>query len=218
MLSGPGRPVTSTIVLNGASSAGKSSLARALQDRFARPLVATGIDTWISAWPERFTAFPGEDGSPAAASSGLRIVPGRGAAPSWIVEFGADAHRLLHLAHRCWAAFAEAGQDQVIDHVLLDDQLKTDAAEMLHDAFWVALRCDLDVLVTREAARGDRHVGFASGTKAIVHDGVRYDLVLDSTTRSASELADELLGALGTWSPGHGTGARFERSRPSMVP
>jgi len=185
------------IVLNGASSAGKTSIARALQDLWPRPLLVTGIDTFISGWPRTFTNFPGEDGTPAVPSVGLRVVPGLGPEPSWILECGVEFHKLMRLAHRTWATLQDAGIDQVVDLALFDETLRLDATDVLRGAFWVGVTCDADELVRREAIRGDRPQGFASGTSVVVHRGMRYDLVVDSTMLTSEKLADVIVEAFG---------------------
>jgi chloramphenicol 3-O phosphotransferase len=174
------------IVLNGAGSAGKSSIARALQAIWPRPLVVTGIDTFIAGWPGSFVSVPEADGTVGPATPGIRIVPGTGPAPSWIIDYGEDFATLMRLAHDAWASIRDGGIDQVIDHVMFDRRMRELAREVLDDAFWVGVTCDAEELVRREASRGDRFVGFASGTSAVVHDEMVYDLVVD-TTRTSSE-------------------------------
>jgi chloramphenicol 3-O phosphotransferase len=102
--------------------------------------------------------------------------------------------QLIRAAHRAWRAVGDSGQDQVVDHVLLDPASKKDAREVLSGPgyVWVGIRCDVDEVVRRETARGDRFPGFASGTSAVVHDGMTYDLELDVTRTSPAELAERL--------------------------
>jgi len=184
------------IVLNGASSAGKSSIARALQDLWPRPLLVTGLDTYIGGWPSKFTKFIGENGSPSEQTVGLRVVPGRGPEPSWIFESGEQFNVLMRLVHRAWASYGEGGIDQVVDHAIFEESLRLDALVTLAHAFWVGVMCDMDELVRRETQRGDRPTGFASGTSAVVHEGMTYDLVVDSTSTSSEQLAQQIFDAV----------------------
>lgn len=184
------------IVLNGASSSGKSSIARALQDLWPRPLLVTGIDTFIGGWPSKFTKFIAADGSPSEQSVGLHVVPGRGPAPSWIFESGEQFNILMRLVHRAWALYSEGGIDQVVDHTLFEEQLRLDALGAFTNALWVGVMCDMDELVRREAQRGDRPIGFASGTSAVVHEGMTYDLIVDSTSTSSEQLAQQIFDAV----------------------
>jgi chloramphenicol 3-O phosphotransferase len=46
---------------------------------------------------------------------------------------------------------------------------------------WVAVRCDSAVAAGRELARGDRVRGMAMSQAEVVHQGVAYDLEVDTT-------------------------------------
>lgn len=190
--------MATTIVLNGPSSAGKSSLGAALQVAWDGPLLVTGIDSFLAGFPDHLFSLPDEDGAPGPATSGVHVVPGCGPAPSWIPALGPDGLLLMRAAHRAWRSVAQTGLDQVIDHVILDQATRDDALAVLHgpDVLWVGVYCDVDELVRREAARGDRIRGFASGTWAQVHEGMTYNLVLDTTTTSPASCVEEVLKAL----------------------
>ena len=54
---------------------------------------------------------------------------------------------------------------------------------------WVGVRCDSGVAADRETARGDRVAGMAVTQAELVHDGVRYDLEVDTTHAEAMECA-----------------------------
>ena len=183
------------IVLNGPSSSGKSSIIAVLQDLWPRPLFASGIDTFITGWPQSHASFPGDDGSPAPESA-MRIVPGLGPAPSWIPQYGDEFHQVLRLAHESWAAMSRGGIDLIVDHVIIDATIRDQAKTMLVDAFWVGVTCDVDELIRREAARGDRYLGFASGTSAVVHLEMTYDLIVDTTGTPTDVLAHEIYDAV----------------------
>jgi chloramphenicol 3-O phosphotransferase len=185
----------SLIVLNGPSSVGKSTIVSSLQDLWPRPLFATGLDVFIGGWPDAFVTMPGRDGSPAA-DSPMRIVPGIGPEPSWIPQYGHEFHEIMRFAHQCWAAMSDWGIDVVIDHVILDATLREQARSTLKGAFWVGVTCDIDELIRREAARGDRRHGFASGTAAVVHDEMTYDLTVDTTSSPSDVLARRIRDAV----------------------
>jgi chloramphenicol 3-O phosphotransferase len=103
---------------------------------------------------------------------------------------------MMRLAHRAWASYREGGIDQVVDHAIFEEQMRLDALEGLTHGFWVGVMCDMDELVRREAQRGDRPIGFASGTSAAVHEGMTYDLVVDSTSTPSEQLALEIFDAV----------------------
>lgn len=126
----------------------------------------------------------------------MRIVPGLGPAPSWIPEYGDEFHDIMRLAHEWWAAMSRDGVDMIIDHVVVDATIRAQARELLVDAFWVGVTCDVDELVRREAARGDRYLGFASGTSAVAHQGMDYHLVVDTTATPPDVLAHQIHDAV----------------------
>jgi chloramphenicol 3-O phosphotransferase len=190
--------MATTIVLNGPSSAGKSSIGAALQRAWGGPLLVTGIDSFLAGFPERLFSLPGEDGVLGPPTRGVHVIPGQGPAPSWLPSLGPDGLLLMRAAHRAWRAVAEAGLDQVIDHVILDAATRDDALAVLTgpDVLWVGVHCDVDELIRREIARADRIRGFASGTSAQVHEGLAYDLTVDTTYSSSSECAGQILKTL----------------------
>nr|WP_280940041.1 hypothetical protein [Agrobacterium bohemicum] len=49
-----------------------------------------------------------------------------------------------------------------------------------HDVFFAAVHCPLEILVAREAARGDRPMGSAKKDFETIHVGKRYDIELQS--------------------------------------
>jgi len=54
---------------------------------------------------------------------------------------------------------------------------------------WVGVRCEGAVAAGRELARGDRVIGMAASQAELVHQGVVYDLQVDTTHAEALECA-----------------------------
>jgi chloramphenicol 3-O phosphotransferase len=84
----------------------------------------------------------------------------------------------------------------VVDHCIIEPSIREQAQSVLLGAFWVGVTCDIEELVRREAVRGDRYVGFASGTSAVVHRGMNYDMVIDTTSTQPEELARQVFDAV----------------------
>jgi len=82
------------------------------------------------------------------------------------------------------AAMVRAGARVIVDEVFLSGAASQErwrkALDGL-DVLWVAVRCDPAVAVGRELARGDRVPGQAASQADVVHEGVVYDLEVDTT-------------------------------------
>src|SRR5512138_366272 len=102
------------LLLNGASSAGKTSLLRALQECFEEPYLEAGIDKFIWMLPERYLERPLWDD-----------VLGRA------TQAGEMGHCLVTGMHRAIAALSRAGLNVVADTVLVEPAWRQDCARQL---------------------------------------------------------------------------------------
>ena len=164
------------IVLNGASSSGKSSIALELQGLLPRPYLAFGVDTLVSSLP------------PASPTRESAIVFGY----DGVVAVGDHFRQLQHAWYQGLAAIARDDVGVIIDEVLLGGRESQDRLRSALGGLrvvWVGVRCDLEVAVAREVARPERTQGMASSQAMIVHEGVRYDLQVDTTATTALECA-----------------------------
>jgi chloramphenicol 3-O phosphotransferase len=184
------------IVLNGASSSGKTTIACALQELWPgpNPLQVSGFDTFLSCQPREFY---GIDGGTAAGFSWRATTLG-GVATQQIVA-GPLGTALVRAAQAYWRACAEEGFDQLIDDVWLTREQALGLKDALEgfDVLWVGVHCPLEVLEARERARSDRPVGQARGQAHLVHSWTSYDLELDTSRLSPAECAQQILAALG---------------------
>ena len=81
------------------------------------------------------------------------------------------------------AAMARAGARVIVDAIFLGgavSQQRWQKALTALDVLWVAVRCDSAVAAGRELARGDRVRGMAVSQAEVVHQGVVYDLEVDT--------------------------------------
>lgn len=173
----------SIIFLHGASSSGKSTLARLLQDRIERPFWHISIDH--------------------LRDSGVlplaRVKAGDFKWREMRAPFFAGYHASL-------AAYAAAGNNLIIEHILDTAGWQGELAELFRpfDVLFVALHCPVDELNRRELARGDRPVGSAEKDALTIHEGRRYDLELQ-TGDGVEENAERVMAA---WRATR-TGSRF---------
>jgi len=170
---------TDVIVLNGGSSSGKTSIARRLLEVLPGTWLTLGVDDLIDALGE-----PVGDDAP--------------------IAFGADGSVVVREGFRraeaAWwagiAAMGRSGVGVVVDDVFLggaSSQARLRAALVGLEVLWVGVRCAPEVAVQREAARAERIGGMAASQADIVHDGVSYDIEVDTTATSATVCADAIV-------------------------
>jgi chloramphenicol 3-O phosphotransferase len=87
------------------------------------------------------------------------------------------------------ATIAASGTGVIVDEVFLDggagqERLRTTLGSL--EVLWVGVTCDREVARAREAPRTDRVAGQADSQASVLHDGVEYDLIVD-TSRATSE-------------------------------
>ena len=168
------------ILLNGTSSAGKTSIAKVLQRLMDVPYLHVPIDSFEDMMPER--DIFGEPGS-----------------AEWQPLF----NRMLSGFHHSVAALAAAGSNLVVDHLLVQGVVPQNwLAECLDllapfTVYFIGVHCPLEELRRRELARGDRGIGQAERQLGRVHRHGVYDLELDTSLLSAEQCAlkiKELVG------------------------
>jgi len=161
------------IFLHGASSSGKSTIAKALQTRIEKPFWHISIDHLRDAGVLPLSRF----------RSGEFVW--RDARKAFFDGF-----------HASLSAYADAGNNLILEHIL-------DTAgwmEMLHerflqhDVFFVGIHCPLEILIEREKARGDRPIGSARRDYETIHQDKIYDLELNALD-SAQANTNKLLTA-----------------------
>jgi chloramphenicol 3-O phosphotransferase len=149
------------ILLHGASSSGKSSIARALQTRIETPFWRLNPDHLRDAGALPLDRF--------FRSREFRWADYRDA---WFRGF-----------ELALPAYLGAGNDLIVDYILeTEPGVRRFVATLAgFDVFFVGVRCPLDELERREAVRGDRRIGDASRDFETIHNHCVYDLELDST-------------------------------------
>lgn len=159
------------IFLNGTSSSGKTTLANALREALDEPFCYYASDQ--------------------LADAGFRTVkrcirhnPASG-----------ERGRFFDGFHRSIAAFAQAGNDLIVEHIIEEqswaDQLATLFAGL--DVFWIGVHAPIEETERRERERGNRQIGEAR-YHLKTHAFCRYDLDVD-TSEPADQLALRILAA-----------------------
>src|ERR1043165_4475436 len=146
-----GRP--DVILVNGPSSAGKTTLCRALQAAIEDPYLVVAFDDFIFMAPQRY--YRGADTSRQSehdtfTALGVEMVKTSppGAPPSVTARFGPVFRRLLDAMAPAVRALVDGGNAVIFDHVLHDramyESLRRATAGL--DVFTVGVTCPIDVL------------------------------------------------------------------------
>lgn len=187
------------IVLNGASSSGKTTLAVALQDLFDESWLIFGIDTLISAMPLALLDLHEHATIDARPREHEVREGGLSFDADGDITIGSEFRRLETAWLKGLASIAETGTRLILDEVFLDGAQSQDRLRQLltgRNVAWIGVTCDATVAIQRERDRGDRVVGGFERQSTRVHEGVHYDLVVDTTSRRAHEIAQEIAGHL----------------------
>jgi chloramphenicol 3-O phosphotransferase len=175
------------IVLNGASSAGKTLTAQALMARMGSDTVLTGLDEVL----ERTQPFGPENGGILRA---LRITR---------FQLTDGRQRLFKTLHRDAVTMLQAGRSVIMETALMDRRALIDAAECfaMVRAYFIGMKPPLAVSEQWEAQRGDRHIGQARRHYDLVHAHGVYDMVLDTSTLSPDQCADAIVRQIENTAP-----------------
>ncbi|GGL92033.1 hypothetical protein GCM10010840_32750 [Deinococcus aerolatus] len=170
-------PPGQIILINGASSAGKTTLCRALRDALpdttAGPFLHFSLD---------FFMFDADV---------LPRTPG-----GRVRDWGRIRPQVFDGYYRCLPALLSAGNNLVVDLIIETGAQRDRLRELLapHDVYLVGLRCPVWELERREAARGDRRAGDAHRDAQTVHTFMPYDLELDCTDAPPHNVARVVSG------------------------
>jgi chloramphenicol 3-O phosphotransferase len=157
------------ILLHGASSSGKSTLARAVQLALDEPFLHFAADILALGLPKRRDP----DGP--------------------FLWWGNVRPRFFDGVHRCIAALAATGNDLIVEHVIEFPEWRAELSELLRpfDVFLVGVHCSLDEVDRREQRRGDRRIGEGREHVEVdrIHSFGPYDFEVDTTGKDPANVA-----------------------------
>lgn len=183
------------LLLNGGSSAGKTSLAVALQDLLPEPYLLLGIDIfWMSLPPRQLDLDAVE---PEFYSWHLEARDGK---KHFVIEPGPILDRLIYARYRATAAYLDAGLNVLADEVLWKREWLEDALRVFapYQVTFIGVHVSDTEGARRERIRGDRHAGWNRGSARYAHRNAcgHYDLEIDTTKEAPEACAKKLKAAL----------------------
>jgi chloramphenicol 3-O phosphotransferase len=158
------------IILNGVSSAGKTSLSRALQRKLPEPFFWLANDSFCDMVPESF----------------------------WERDQPEAEYQALSLLGKTVKLFSDEGKNVVVDTVMITVQkhdLFREYVELLkgYPVCFVHVTCPVFELQRREKERGDRSIGQAEGQLPMLNPMDGYDVVVDTYQDSMDSCVDQVM-------------------------
>ncbi|HRQ39673.1 MAG TPA: hypothetical protein PLD25_17330 [Chloroflexota bacterium] len=187
------------ILLNGTSSAGKSTIAQALQRVMDEPYLHTGVDHFQLALPPGLVNIKGDL---AAEPVGWEVVYGDDGLHS--VRIGPIGHQLITGLYRMIAALSESGINLIVDDVIWQEWILHTAVTILHPypVYFIAIDLSQEVAEQRERQRGDRGPGNVRYFYPHVYElNDMYDVRIDAEANDSERCAQLIKTAVATIHP-----------------
>jgi chloramphenicol 3-O phosphotransferase len=185
-------PVGTVIILNGPSSVGKSSIIKAFQTKRPEPWLSIGIDNffvgvlppkfYLESKPEHYTVMCG---IPSEDKDGKLFT----------LEVGSEGQKVIKGMHRAIAAYAKCGNNVIVDYIKYEQSWIADLKNATRGikVIWIGVTAQLESVQEREKKRGTSPEGHARSHYHTVHQGMNYDLMLDTDVLNPEQSADKII-------------------------
>jgi chloramphenicol 3-O phosphotransferase len=201
----------STIIfLNGPSSSGKSSIQKSLQKIATQNVLRIGIDTFFDALikepdlssfkkDKKFDQFTPQG----EYIRGIKLQRDDSGNPVVPLKVGPAGERIIFGMHRAIRAYAEAGNNVIVDYILYNPAWIKDLAQSLkdHRVYFIKIHAPLEVIEQREKDRNTSPPGHARSHYGTVHQGMVYDLDADTSENTPEEAAKRILDFIQSHEP-----------------
>jgi chloramphenicol 3-O phosphotransferase len=172
------------IILNGASSSGKTSIAEQLQKILKAPFLHIGISNFIKMLPPGYFDTRPNEGfycQPTEEEYGTALS----------ITIGPVAQKLLNGMRHAIAALADQQNNLIVEELLLNSNEIDEYGALLrpYTVYAIGVHAPLEVIEDREHKRSNRYPGSARGEYEIVHANKTYDLIIDTSTTSPEAAA-----------------------------
>jgi len=162
------------IFLNGVSSSGKTTLAKALQAQLDEPYHLFNVDVFTGKMVDKEKLLSGKFGM------------------DWFYKALSGFHHTIKL-------YSDMGINIIVDHVMLKiNKAMPECVRLLHEypVILVHVTCPLDELQHRERKRCDRPIGLSESQLADLEPQDIYDIVIDTYKNTQVECVNKIIEAL----------------------
>jgi len=163
------------IILNGVSSAGKTTLTKQLQNAFDENYFWIANDMFCDMYSSKH----------------------------WDANWVKSINEALTAMIYSIKTLSDNGMNVIVDQVFLNNDTEGGLLEksirLLHNypVLFVRVDCNKEELARRERERGDRTIGQAHSQLPLVHNHEIYDVAVDTSKEDSSDIIDKILGKLG---------------------
>lgn len=179
------------IVLNGPSAVGKSSIMRAFQAKHTEPWLGIGIDNFfVGVLPSKF--YLEDKPEHHRVMQGIATQDAQG--KLFTLHIGLQGQKVIKGMHRAIAAYAKAGNNVIVDYIMYDQAWHKDLMTALADipVITVGVTASLSVIEQREKARGTSPEGHARSMFDTVHQGWKYNCMINTDEMTPDQIADKI--------------------------
>ena len=180
------------IIVNGPSAVGKSSILKAFQAKQEKLWLSIGIDNFfVGVLPPNFFL---ED-NPKRPSVMTLVITKDFEGPTATAVFGTEGKKIMYGMHHAIAAYARAGNNVIVDYIKYEPEFLADLQAALHGikVIWVGVTAKLETIQEREKKRATSPQGHARSVYHTVHQGIKYDLMLNTDTLTPEQSADKII-------------------------
>jgi chloramphenicol 3-O phosphotransferase len=180
------------IILNGPSSVGKSSIIKAIQTKQSTPWLSIGIDNFfVGVLPPKF--YLEDKPEHHTVMHGIASEDKEG--KLFTLNIGPDGQKVIKGMHRAIAAYAHTGNNVLVDYIKYEDAWIPDLQEALKgiNVIWIGVTAPLEIIQQREKMRGTSPEGHARSHYHTVHQGIHYDMMIDTAVLTSDQAADQII-------------------------
>jgi chloramphenicol 3-O phosphotransferase len=181
------------ILLNGCSSAGKSSISEKIMELSEEPWLNFSLSTFWNALSPKYKGF-GEK-----SNEGLQFIlrHNKQGLPINEVKINAYGEKLFDSMPKVFKQLANDEHNLIIEEVILEQKYLRNYKDNLkeYQVYFVNVGCELEILEEREKLRGDRVIGTNRAQFLKMRNlDWEYDLKLDGGRVSVLDSAKKVLG------------------------
>jgi len=183
-------PPGTVIILNGPSCVGKSSIIKAFQAKQNNLWLSIGIDNFfVGVLPPKF--YLEDTPEHRLVMHGVASEDKEG--KLFTLNVGPKGQKVIKGMHRAIAAYANTGNNVIVDYIKYDDAWLADIKKSLGDlkVIWVGVTAPLESIKNREKTRGTSPEGHARSCYHTVNKDI--DLMINTESITPDQAADQII-------------------------